>query len=380
MADWRYMAYRLNGDATEDYLADIPLQSPSITNVLSGPNGLTGSISPAVAMLLDDNGEPILQRWSTAIYAAEGNTIRSGCIVTDITRSPGSATLGLTGAGFTAAIKGQPYQGSVSFTEREPLDIARHIWDHWQSQPKGNLGLILDRATKTGKKIGTVLKQVEFDTQNGPVSFESGPYKLNEWETDDLGGAFDGLAKDQEFDYREWHQWKADGSGVEHHLDFGAPRIGKRRDDITFVAGENVISLPDDSMSSEAYASILLVRGAGEGRTMKRQFVPRAGETRLRRIKVVEDKSLKSDAAVQARGRADLPLYLGKPTISEIIVRDHQRAPIGSWSEGDEVEYFGDLGGWGTGLYTVRILSTTYSPNDLSVARLAVEPADTIAA
>lgn len=381
MPDWSFQAWRLNGDGTEDFLADLPLQGPELTTVLSGPHGLTASISPAVASLVDeDTGQPVLQRWSTAIYAQEGGTVRHGCILTDMTRDPGSSTLNLTGAGFTAAIKGQPFEGSTFFVEKEPLDIVRYIWDHWQGRPGGNLGMILDRKSKTGKQIGVELAQVEFDTQNGPVSFESGPYKLNEFETDDLGGKVDDLATSQGFDYYETHRWKADGSGVEHHLDFGVPQFGKRRDDISFMAGENVLTLPSDTFASDGYASAVLVRGAGEGRTMKRKFIPRAGETRLRRIKIIEDKSLTTDSQVIARGRAALPLLTGRPTISELMVRNTDRAPIGSWQDGDEVEYIGDLNGWGYGSYMVRILSTTYAPYDLSVARLAVEPADTIAA
>ena len=238
--------------------------------------------------------------------------------------------------------------------------------------------MVLDRTTKTGKKIGQELAQVEFDTQAGPVSFESGPYKLNEWETDDLGGKFDALATDQGFDYYESHSKRADGS-VQHNLDFYVPRRGTRRNDLRFVTGENVLEPPDDEFAEDTYARGVLVLGAGEGRTMKRRFVWRDGETRLRRIATLSDKTIKSDTDAYSRGRALLPQYAGAPQISELNVVDHDNARIGSWVEGDEILYE-QYGDWGSAATWVRVLSTTYSPDNLSVARLAVVPADTIAA
>ena len=379
MSDWHYEAWRLNGDGTESLIdAELPLnQGTALTRVLSGPHGFSASISPAFARLVGPDGRPLLQRWSTAIYAYEGDNVQHGCILSQMTINPQDATLGLNGIGFTGLIKDQPYEGSTFFVETEPLDIARHIWDHWQSRPRGNVGLELDRVTKTGKKIGTVLEQVEFDTQAGPVSFEAGPYKLNEWETDDLGGRVDSLATDQGFDYFESHYAKAGGVG--HRLDFGAPRIGTRRSDLRFVAGENVFTLPQEEFSESTYADTVLVLGAGEGRTTVRKWVPRDGESRLRRVAVISDKAVKSATQALNRGKATLPSYKGDPTINQLIIMDHPNAPLGSWSEGDEIE-FESFGDWGSTTYPVRVLSTTFSPDNLEAATVSVVPAGSIAA
>jgi hypothetical protein len=294
VGEWRYLAYRLNGDGTETQLdPELPLTDVSLSRTVSGANAMSAKLRPALARLLGPDGMPIIKQWSTAIYAEESGQIRHGCIVSGIQKS--GSNLDITGIGFTGAISGQPYEGSTFFVETDPLDIARHIWDHWQSFPGGNLGIQLDRKTKVGKLIGTVLKQVEFDTQNGPVSFEAGPYKLNEWETDDLGGKFTGLASDHGFDYEERHAWS--GENVEHFIDFAAPRMGTRRTDLRFVVGENVLIPPSEDANEEAYASAILVRGAGTGATMKRALVPRAGEKRLRRIKIHTDNTLKTNVA-----------------------------------------------------------------------------------
>lgn len=377
MAEWRYLASRLYGDGTEEIIdPDLPLLGPSFTKVLSGPDAMQGRIAPAVARLVGSDGHPILEPWQTAIYAEEGGVIRHGSILTRMDRS--GSELALTGVGFSGAIKDQPYAGSKFFVEEEVLNIPLHIWAHWQSQVGGNLGLVVSKTGDTGIRIGTTLQQVEFDTVNGPVSFEAGPYKLNEWQTHDLGGNIDKLADDHGFHYWESHSWNADRDGFVHRLTYG-PTRGTRRHDLRFVVGENVIVPPPESTPEEDYASAVLVLGAGEGATMKRAWVPRSSEKRLRRVHVTTDTSLRSVSAAQARGRALLPMLTGKEDISEISVIEHAHAPLGAWVEGDEVEVFLDTD-WGDTSMWVRILSTTMEPDAPNQARLAVVRADKIAA
>lgn len=375
--EWRYYAYRLNGDGTETLLdPDLPLQGVNLTRVLSGPAGHSSKIAPAVARLQAADGSPLLQRYSTAIYAEQDGAIESGCIITDLSRV--GSELSISGMGFAGYPKGKIYDGDKFFIQTDPLDIVRHIWTYLQSRPRGNLGVTLD-TKKVGRLIGTKLDQVEFDTQAGPVSFEAGPYKLNWWETDDLGGRIDDLATEQEFDYMEDHAWNAAGTAVLHSIRHGVPRIGTRRSDIRFVVGENVTVPPTESFNEASYASEVYVRGAGEGRTMIRGFDTRGGETRLAKPIVIEDKNIKSVTAANARARAELGMRTGKPEITEITVMQHDNAAIGSWSEGDEVELFTD-GEWGSQADWYRILSTTLAPEDLSVAKLAVVRADMISA
>ncbi len=375
-ADWRYLAYRLNGDGTETLLdPDLPLSGVSLTRVLSGPNGHTSSIEPAVARLQASDGSPIIQRHSTVIYAEQDGSIESGCIITDVTRA--GPSLSLSGVGFSGYAKGMPYQGDKFFIQTDPLDIVRDIWTYLQARPGGNIGLRL-AATKVGRLIGTKLDQVQFDTQAGPVSFEAGPYKLNWWETDDLGGRIDTLATEQGFDYMESHAWKDDGT-VDHLLSFGVPRIGTRRSDLRFVVGENVVIQPSEVFNSASYASEVIVRGAGEGRTMIRGYAARNGETRLAKPRIIEDKDIKSVTAANQRARAELAMLTGQPEVSEFSITQHDNAAIGSWSEGDEIELFTD-GEWGSQSAWYRILSTTLSPADLSEAKVAVMRADMITA
>lgn len=375
--EWRYHARRLNGDGTSTLIdPDLPLQGVSLTKVLSGPDGHTSRITPAVARLIMDDGQPLIKRHSTAIFAERDDAIVHGCIVSDITRQ--GAELGITGIGFSGYAKGKIYQGDKFFVQTDPLDIVRHIWDYLQSRKRGNLGLVLDD-TKQGTLIGTTLRQVQFDSINGPASFEAGPYKLNFWETDDLGGRIDDLATAYPFDYKESHAWNADGSDVIHRLHFAVPRFGKRRPDLRFVVGENVLTPPSETISATSYASEVIVRGAGEGRLMVLGHATR-DDGLLATPVVIEDKNIKSVAEANKRAAAELAMRTGKPEISEIIVQERPGYPgLGSWIEGDDIELVND-GEWGSSVDWYRVLSTTISPEDLSVAKLAVVRADMIPA
>jgi hypothetical protein len=377
MAEWQYHARRLNGDGTSTMLdPDLPLQGVSLTRVLSGPDGHTSRIAPAVGRLIAADGQPLIKRWSTAIFAEEDGKIRHGCIVTDIGRA--GSELSLTGVGFSGYAKGKVYQGDKFFVQTDPLDIVRHIWSYLQGRKNGNLGLQLNN-TKQGTLIGTVLRQAQFDSVNGPASFEAGPYKLNFWETDDLGGRIDDLATTYPFDYVERHAWNDAGTDVDHFLDFGAPRIGRRREDLRFVVGENVLVQPSESITSTAYANEVIVRGAGEGRTMILGHATR-DDGLLATPVVIEDKNLKSVSAANKRAQAELAMRTGKPEITEIVVKEMRGFPtLGSWTEGDDIELVIE-GEWGSSTDWYRILSTTITPEDLSAAKLAVVRADMIPA
>lgn len=376
MARWNYIAQRLNGDGTGTFLDyDLPLSGVSLTDVLSGPNALTASITPAVKRLLGPDGEPIIQPWSTALYAEQDGVIRSGCIVTDCPRQ--GPNFGITALGFTGYAKGIPYIDSSFWIEADPLNLVRAIWNHIQSQRRGNLGLQIADTTSP-VRIGTELKQVEFDTQEGPVSFESGPYKLNWWQTDDLGKEIDALAESTPFDYLERHVWKADHSDIDHFVDLGYPSIGARKK-LRFVLGENIDLPPNVDIAGGAYADELYVLGAGEGRTMIRGSDFRSSEKRLRRPAIVTDKQLRSISDANSRARKELALRLGRGQITEVSVTNHPHAPIGSFRPGDEILLQGE-DAWGNFEMWVRVLSITTTPQDAERARMAVRRTDMIAA
>lgn len=371
---WRYIAQRLDGLGGGQFLDfDVPLNSVAITTVLSGPNGLSGSLTPEVARLATSDGHPIFEEWSTAIYAEESGEIRGAGILSNMVKTGPSVTLDCVGwSGYAA---GMPYTGAWFGVEVDPLDVVRKAWDHLQTQTRGNIGLQVSGA-KTGLKIGQTLKQVQFDTQAGPVSFEAGPVKLAWYLTDDVGGVIDNLAKETPFDYVERHAWLDDDT-IAHYLDFGYPTIGRRRTDLRFHLGENVSTPPTETSKGADFANEILVLGAGEGRDMIRGGAIRNGDTRLRRVAVVTDKQRRSIAKANALASEQLGYRLGLGAIEQVIVRDHPSAPLRSWREGDEILLTGDAG-WGGYEMWVRVLSTTISPELGDVASIAVARTDMV--
>lgn len=354
---WRYFAERLDGDGGSVPLADdIPLKDVGIDDVLSGDSGITGTISPEVARLKAD-GRPIFALdWATAIFAEADGEIRGGGILTGL--SPSKSSLALEVTGFTGYLKDMPYVSGIHFENTDALDIARHIWTHVQNQPHGDLGLILDQQD-SGVLIGSTMNQGDFDTENGPLVLEEGPYKLRWWQDFDLQSNFDGLAQDTPFDYHERHVW--DGDEVKHYLDFGVPRIGARRHDLRFVYGENVFDTPNLDEDGYLYASESLVLGAGEGSSM-RNATARRDTDGLRRVAVHSDTSLRSQSRVNSVARQVLAARKNITELSDIIVRNHPHAPIGAISIGDEIYLEGEVGwtrmeGW------VRVLAINIQPD-----------------
>jgi hypothetical protein len=372
---WRFFAQRMNGDGSDGDIIhpDLPLASPEIEDVLSGHNALTGTISPEFASLLADDGRPLLEEWGTAIWAEESGTIHGGGILTD--SSFDGPDWSLTCTGLTGYAVDLPYADSVYFVQTDPLDIVRHIWTHIQAQPGGNIGLEVD-STVTGLKIGVELAQVDFDTQAGPVSFEAGPYKLAWYQTHDLSDNLDSLASDTPFDWHEEHYWV--GDVLHHKLRLGYPNLGRRRNDLRFVIGENLHIKPSVERNGTDYADEAWVLGAGEGSAMLRG-VARSNINKLRRVAVTANPSLRSQASVNAAAARDLSWRNTLENVSEVIVRDHAHADITSLQVGDEIRIQGptgwiDLDAW------YRVTSRRINPFDPNRMTLTIMRSDRIAA
>lgn len=368
---WRYIAQRLLGDGSSgDFLDfDVPLKGVNITDNLSGNNVLSGTIAPQIARLIGSDGDPIFKEWSSALWAEEDGHIRGGGILTH------SGFVGhewnVETVGYTGYLADLPYTGSRFFVEADPLDIFRHIWDHVQSQPGGNLGLEVTN-TKSPVRIGKELEQAEFDTQSGPVAFESGPYKLAWYQTHDLSEDAVKLSSDTPFDWWEHHDW--DGDVIRHRLKLGYPQLGTKRTDLRFVIDENVSEIPSVDRDGTGYATEVLALGAGEGAAMIRGSSSRK-RTGLRRVAVVSDPSLRTIRAANTRAQQEMAWRADLDDISDLRVRDSSHAPVGSVTVGDEIYVEGDTG-WKDLNNWVRVLSRTIAPDDGDYMQLSVARTD----
>lgn len=490
MGKWRYIATRLNGDGTETFLSyDVPISGCQVTDVLSGAGGISGTITPEVASLKDESGNPLFLPWSTAIYAEADGHIRGGGILSGLEER--GADLSLDAVSFTGYSNGMPYTGRESYSNADPLDIVRHLWAHLQQAAQGNLALQLGDAT-TQVRIGkpdtpeyaaafaadeeaqTAKDQAEanfdaakaqadldkafaFEAVGAPLTAKSKvikqptppgggnatsehlwidedtnvlhtfngsdwvvanqahlplvetavaskaaqdaaaevrtaaraaasatstalsdvnegkaePYVLSYEKTHDVGKEIEDLSIETPFDYRETHAW--DGDMIRHGLQFGYPDMRARRRDLRFVVGENVAVAPQLDYDGEAYASEVMVLGAGTGVKMVRGDAART-TARLRRVAVVEDKTITTTDRATSIAQAEVAQRSGEVDINELIVWDHPHAPIGSYTVGDEI-LVTTREGWTSRLSLwVRILSITITPESgttsLRVARV----------
>lgn len=362
---WRCIATRLNGDGTETPLDfNIPLQGLKYRDDLSGPGSISGTVTPEIPRLKQDEW---FLPWSTALYVEESGVIRAGYILTK--RTVQGPDMTLEGVGFTGYPVNQPYKGVRSTVYGEITTEFRHIWDHIQAQEGKNIGLVWDDSVLTDLTVGTPAEQNDFETSSGEqVSFESGPYKLNWWSTDDLGSELDKLA--EAFDYQVTHKW--DGEQIRHEGIIGYPTLGARLDH-RIVVGENIFQEPQIDWHGDMYASEVVVLGSGEGRDMRRGTAAR-DTGRLGRTVTISDDSLTSNKQCEQRARRELKLRMGDPDISQIELLDHPHAPIGSVNTGDEIRVQTPHG-WEDGIdLWVRVLSKETAPFEgktvLDVARV----------
>lgn len=371
---WRYVAERLTGTGEPGVIidAELPLRDVTITDVISGPPQFSATISPVYRRLLGPDGLPILDEWSTAIYAEADGQIRSGAIMVD--SGFAGPDWNIDGSGFTSYAKGMGYEGDQAFLDVDPLDMIRHMWDHIQGGQMSNLGLILDRGTHTDARIGTPEKTTEFTTGAGEdVSFQSGPYRLAAWLTDDMGEEIDTLAKDHGIEYHERHEWNSDKTSVKHFLDFGVPRLGVRRD-LRFVLGENIQTKPEATRSGANFANHVRFLGAGEGSATVRSEA-RIMDGRLRRMVTLDDKDVRSAQQAQQRARDELARRLALTQVGSVLVRNTEETPLGSWGVGDEIRVQADLD-WISFDYWFRVLSITISPENPELIAMNIRRSD----
>src|SRR5687768_18271789 len=111
---WRYIAARVNGDGTEDFLDwEVPLIDAEITDVLSGISSITGKIAPEIARLKNADGTPLFREWETALYAEHDGEIRGGGILTN--SGFNGATWDCEFSGFIGYWKDMPYTGNGAY-------------------------------------------------------------------------------------------------------------------------------------------------------------------------------------------------------------------------------------------------------------------------
>lgn len=337
---------------------DLIVHNPKITFQLSGPTVISGSL-PLDTYDLKQLG---IEAWACYLSYEENGTILATGILqpSDI---DANGRMAVEAEGPSSYLHGIPWTGDYSGVKVDPLDVTRIIWKHVQDKYFGDIRVDVDQDTHTDVTIGTEERDVSFEAKTGDmvtdpdnpegpkipdteqVSFKAGPYRLSWWEFTDCGKEVDKLAKNTPFDYMEEAQWSDDKTKIDRSIKFGYPRFGRKRNDLRFAGGENIISAIPLVEADGQYANQIIVSGAGEGRDMvwdtASSTPPR---NRLRRVKVFNDKTLKTKADCKAMAKRELDAAMLVRSVKKITVDGtHPNAPFGAFSCGDDVLVQGDL-------------------------------------
>ncbi|WIE54234.1 hypothetical protein [Curtobacterium sp. MCBD17_003] len=165
---------------------------------------------------------------------------------------------------------------------------------------------------------------------------DGGAYTLSWWESPDVGDEIRSLASDNNFDWTERHSWNATRDAISTEIVVSYPRVGRYRDDLRFVQGENITLPLEPDADGDDYANSVIGIGAGEGAaSLRRTTAVRDG--RLRRVTVLSAKDVKSSGTLDKRIAAELSAHRNVLQVDSITVRDHTNARIGSWQLGDDI-------------------------------------------
>lgn len=344
---------------------DVPLVGTT-TRELSGPGGLSGTIGPVQAALLGPDGQPILEEWTTALYHEVNGLIRCGGIVTRVEEGE-EGDFEVEAPGFATYPHGIVHTAHrTPGLSAEPLTEYRYLWDHVQSYPDGNLGVTVDPL---------VTAKTMYEVRPGPDDTEEQvAYENPWWEFRDCGQEQDKMLDLAGADYIEHHGWNDDHTAFTHHISLGVPRLGRKRSDLRFVEGENIIEPVGLRIEGDEFAQTVVGVGRGEGSEIVHHTIAHR-DHRLRRTAVVIDKA------------ADLPMIEKKAmreyhrrsnltNVPSVLIRDHDNARISAIEPGDDIlveartQWFDRVRVW------VRVLSIRQSIDTDDVAELRVARSD----
>jgi hypothetical protein len=369
------------------------ITTPSIIWQLNNPDTFSCTLTPPRPDLLDATGNPAMNEWQHAIYLEENDDIKFGGILTASTVQ--GPAWNITAAGFAGYPSGMPYEGPVvTQSGIDGLDAVRNLWAWLQSQPGSDLELVLGPG-KSGVQLGiqappgatstltkaispgnltlTVRNATAFSNNqiiiagsslqhtiksiSGNVITVTSPFQTNQaigsavvqivvptpyslawWNSTDIGQEIASIQSECIFDWQERHTWTdAAKNGVFHQLLFGVPRVGTRRLDLRFAEGENIVVGSQVSRDGSSYANAVVGLGAGQGSLQIRETVTDASTGRLRRVTVYTDQTIKTQARMTVAARKVLTSKEALDTPTQVVVKNHQHAPFGSFGCGDDI-------------------------------------------
>lgn len=326
---------------------------------LSGPGSLSGKLSPRLVA----QHPSFLDPGTTCIYIEAEGELRWGGLIWHA--EPQGDVFTFEASGWSSYLEHRydldgNFNGRGPYTNADPCDVVRDIWEYAQSIADGDLGIVVDTTTSTAK-VGTTAE----------------PYKSGWWDGKSLGSHIDDLVGGAATpDYTCTVEWNADKSDVIKRIRLGWPRLGARRTDISFASGVNIVDEPTVPLAGDEYAQVIIAMGEGEG-SAKRREVDAVRNGRLRLEYLADHPGIKARDVLKSKATAERKRRQILGSVDQITVRDTPAAPFGSWQVGDDVHvrihnHWVDYVGWR------RITGWTIQPHATGGPRavISLTPAD----
>ena len=342
---------------------------------LSGPVVMSGSFAPEMIQVQELG----LDGYAYWLHVEINQQIRASAIL--LPPQYQENTMSFSAEGVSAVPHFHYYGGVYRQIQVDPFSVVRTLWNYIQSQAQSDLGVVVSN-NSSPVRIGEPATTETTTNDDGTTTtreIEAKPYELLWWEASNIGQEIDTLSDQTPFDYVERHQWNADRTDVLHFLDLGYPRLGSVRRELLFNE-ENILEVVPVQELEDAYASSVLVVGAGDGEDTIRGYAAQPFGDRVRRQIVITDKTITTVERANARALSELAFRRGRTFEASEIVIDafHPNAPIGSYGVGDDIQVQLEIP-WLMQLHTAwyRITSINNKPSSDKI-RLGIARSDTL--
>ncbi|MFI8085926.1 hypothetical protein ACIF6L_34690 [Kitasatospora sp. NPDC086009] len=313
---WRYV---LADILTDEVLHPaLPLQEVEFGPALNGPGSFRAELKPRFVKA----NPTLLSNGPTALYAVRDTQIRDGYMIWRA--APEGEVYQIEGAGWPSYLQYRhdthgELNGRGPYVNADPCRIIRDVWDYAREAADGDIRVLVDEASSPAR-VGT---------NEQPITYPS-------WSAPRLGDIIDTHV--QTADHPEYtHTVDTDSAGRPvRRIPLAYPRLGRRRTDITFATGVNIIQAPPVVYDYERYANAVIGLGAGEGVSAIRSD-DSVRDGRLRLEGVLSRTDIADQSLLNSLTRATRTARQQLGAVEQIVVRDHKAAPALSWQVGDDV-------------------------------------------
>lgn len=306
------------------------------------------------------DGRPLFGKYDTLVYGEEDGDLSWFGVCSAAT--PGNAATELEFVGFMGWTANVPYTDVFSRWSVNAFDVARHIIKHAVGkspslpiEPTDNRSLfsVGDKEpppkprppnrrkgqSKADWMASDRYKQYQKDLAQWEKDFgEHEKYEIAYWEAPYCGEEIDTLFGEIGAEWLELVGWRDRTAMTTRLVLHMADDIRRRRDDIVFESGVNLVGSLDTSDTAQDYANHVIGLGAGEGRKMRRVQVGE-DDGRLYQGQYVEYKHIRNKSSLRAKVQSDYKrLSNTNPDVQQVQVRDHPGySPLRTLFCGDEV-------------------------------------------